>query len=128
MAGCDANYCFTLLDIGDSGRHSDGGVLSNSGFGQAMESGRLSLPDPEPLPGQTSPIPYFFVGDAAFPLRTDLLCPFPGRFLPENRRIFNYCLSRARCIIENAFGIIATKFRIFRRAVVAEPEKVTKVT
>ena len=72
LAVCDVNYCFTLLDIGDSGRHSDGGVLSNSGFGQAMESGRLSLPDPEPLPGQTSPIPYFFVGDAAFPL--GLIC------------------------------------------------------
>ena len=61
LAVCDTNYCFILLDIGDSGRHSDGGVLSNSAFGQAMESGCLSLPDPEPLPGQTSPVPYFFL-------------------------------------------------------------------
>ena len=43
MALCDANYCFTLIDIGDAGRHSDGGVLSNSAFGQAMESGELHV-------------------------------------------------------------------------------------
>ena len=46
MAVCDAQYCFTLVDIGDYGRHSDGGVLSHSNFGQAMESGSLSIPEP----------------------------------------------------------------------------------
>ena len=110
LAVCDANYCFILLDIGDSGRHSDGGVLSNSAFGQAMESGCLSLPDPEPLPGQTSPVPYFFVGDSAFPLRTDLLRPYPGRFLSEGRRIFNYRLSRARRIIETPLEFLRQSF------------------
>lgn len=37
MAICDYNYCFMLLDIGDYGRQSDGGVFSNSFFGRAME-------------------------------------------------------------------------------------------
>ena len=39
LAVCDAQYCFTLLDIGDIGRQSDGGVLANSAFGQSLESG-----------------------------------------------------------------------------------------
>lgn len=42
---------FILVDIGDAGRHSDGGILSNSPFGQALETGALSIPDPSPLPG-----------------------------------------------------------------------------
>lgn len=49
MAVCDAQYCFTLVDIGDAGRHSDGGVLTHSGFGQAMEAGKLGLPGPDIL-------------------------------------------------------------------------------
>ena len=42
---------FILVDIGEVGRHSDGGVLSNSAFGHALEEGMLSLPAPPPLPG-----------------------------------------------------------------------------
>ena len=127
LAVCDAHYCFTLIDIGDAGRHSDGGVLNNSAFGQAMKAGELSLPGAELLSGITSPIPYYFVGDAAFSLKTYMLRPYPGRYLPESKRIFNYRLSRARRIIENTFGIMATKFRIFRRSIVANPVKVTKI-
>ena len=128
MAVCDYNYCFTLLDIGDYGRQSDGGVFSNSIFGRAMKHGSLLLPAAETIHGLRSPIPYYFVADQAFPLKTYLLRPFPGNYLPENQRIFNYRLSRARRVIENAFGILATKFRVFRRPIIAKPDKVTKVT
>ena len=128
MAVCDSQYCFTMIDVGDYGRHSDGGVLSNSGFGQALESGRLLLPPPENIPGTNFDLPYVFVGDAAFPLRHNMMRPYPGRFLPEELQIFNYRLSRARRIIENTFGVMAAKFRIFRRPIIADPEKVTKIT
>lgn len=115
LAVCDYNYCFTLVDIRDYGRQSDSGVFSNSIFGIAMESESLSLPAPDMILGQTSPVPYFFVGGAAFPLKMYLLRLYPGTYLPNNNRIFNYQLSRAKRIIENAFGILATKFRIFQR-------------
>ena len=112
MAVCDYNYCFTLLDIGDYGRQSDGGIFSNSLFGRAMESESLFIPDPDNITGQTSPTPYFFVGDAAFPLKRYMLRPYPGKYLPDNKRIFNYRLSRARRVIENTFGILATKINL----------------
>ena len=128
LAVCDYNYCFTLLDIGDYGRQSDGGVLSNSAFGRAIKNGSLSLPGDENIDGLRLPIPYFFVADQAFPLTNYMLRPYPGTYLPLNQRIFNYRLSRARRVIENAFGILATKFRIFRRPIVAKPDKVTKIT
>ena len=38
MAICDANYEFTLGDIGDIGRNKDGGVFRNSKIGNAFES------------------------------------------------------------------------------------------
>ena len=40
-------------------------------------------------------LPYFFVGDAAFPLKKYMLRPYPGRFLPVGKQIFDYRLSRA---------------------------------
>ena len=71
------------MDLGDAGRHSDGGVLSNSEFGLALEDGSLSFPGPCPLPGTTEPnLPYIIVGDAAFPLRMNMLRPYPGKNLP----------------------------------------------
>ena len=49
MAVCDYNYCFLLLDIGDYGRQSDGGVFSQSLLGHAMANASecLSLPEPD---------------------------------------------------------------------------------
>jgi hypothetical protein len=95
MDVCDAKYCFTLIDVGDCGCQSDGVVLSHSGFGRALEEGKLSLPSPEQIPGISYDLPYIFVGDAAFPLRTNMMRPYPGHFLPENKQICNYRLSRA---------------------------------
>ena len=57
-----------------------------------------------------------------------MMRPYPGRFLPKNKWVFNYCLSQTRRVIENTFGIMTSKFCIFRRDIVASPGKVTKIT
>jgi hypothetical protein len=36
---CNATYQFTMVDIGESGRNSDGGVFANSNLGIAMNEG-----------------------------------------------------------------------------------------
>ena len=62
------------MDIGDYGCHSDGGVLSNSDFGQALVNDSLFIPDPCPLTGTTQlKLPYVIVADKAFSLRINMV-------------------------------------------------------
>lgn len=86
--------------------------------------GTLNLPEPTPLPEGEEPAPYVFLGDDAFPLSCNILKPYTGsqdKFSP--RRIFNYRLSRARRVSENVFGILSTRFRVFHKPLLLEPEK-----
>ena len=71
------------MDLGDAGHHSDGGVFSNSEFGRSLETGSISLPAPCPLLGTTQPnIPFVMVGDEAFPLKSYMMRPYPGKNIP----------------------------------------------
>ena len=127
MAACDSNYCFTLLDIGSPGRNADSGVFSSSAFGQAIEGNSLRLPNPASPPRSVKDLPFIFVADEAFPLQPHIMRPYPGRQIPENQVIFNYRLSRARRTIENAFGILSARWRVFRRPIIAKTSKVVSV-
>lgn len=73
-------------------------------------------------------MPYMFVADETYPLRVDLMKPYPHRQLNREQRLFNYRLSRERRTVENAFGILANRWRVFRITICLEPEKVVKIT
>uniref|UniRef100_A0A3B3D4H0 DDE Tnp4 domain-containing protein n=1 Tax=Oryzias melastigma TaxID=30732 RepID=A0A3B3D4H0_ORYME len=129
LALVDANYCFISIQVGDYGRASDGGVYSGSDLGIGMENKTLHVPADCPLPGedQGGPVPYAMVGDAAFPLKTYLMRPFPGQRLGRWQKVFNYRLSRARMVVECAFGILAARWRVLYTRITMAPENVDAV-
>ena len=128
LAVCDANYCFTFVDIGEYGSNNDSGVLKNSEMGKKFTRNRMNLPEPDKIEGETWKTPYFLVGDEIFPLTNWLMRPFAGTALiNEKRKVFNYRLSRARRVIENAFGIMVARWRIFQTTIDARPEKVERI-
>ena len=135
MAVVDADYKFTVVDVGCQGRISDGGVLRNSTFWKSLVQGTLGLPEPSLLPqswdqsfqGFNEPIPYYFAGDDAFPLDINIMKPYSQRNLTEEKRIFNYRLSRGRRISENVFGIYQSRFRVFSTTLCVKPESAVKI-
>ena len=127
LAVCSARYRYLLVDIGEDGQQNDSGVFSNCEFGKAMDNNELGFPPACSLPNTDIVLPHVFVGDAIFALSTSLMRPYAGRGLPEDERVFNYRLSRARRTIENTFGITTSRFRIFRRPIIASSGKVTRI-
>ena len=75
LAVCDAKYQFTLVDIGNSGRISDGGIFENSMIGYGINQHSLSFPENTILKGSDKVLPYVLVGDEAFPLKPNLMKP-----------------------------------------------------
>lgn len=79
---------------------------------------------PEQLPGRSMSIPYFIAGDGAFPLGENLMKPYSGNYTKGTpQRMFNYRLSRAHHVVENAFGIASSVLRVLRKPMLLEPEK-----
>ena len=130
MAVANANYEFIFVDAGAEGRASDGGIWAKCGLKTRMDSPQnpLNIPQPSPIPGIQGDIPFFLVGDDAFKLNFNLMKPYPGQNLNRMERIFNYRLSRCRRIIENCFGIMVARFKIFQRAIEVEPDAAQNVT
>ncbi|XP_033988010.1 putative nuclease HARBI1 [Trematomus bernacchii] len=113
MALVDSNYKFLYVDVGCNGRISDGGVFGGCSLQDALENRTANIPAPAPLPASDQAVCYSIVADEAFPLKELLMKPYPNRRLAVEQRIFNYRLSRARRVVENAFGIQANRFRVF---------------
>lgn len=126
LAVIDADYKFIYIDVGCNGRVADGGVFRNSTLSTALE---LNIPHPEPLPEEAVSLPYMIVADDAFPLKDYNIIqkPYSQVGVTKEKRIYNYRLSRAWRIAENAFGILANRFRIFMAPIPLVPEKVEMI-
>jgi hypothetical protein len=124
----DADYNFLWANVGCPGSESDCGIFNRSSLEPALREGTLGLPPPAPLPHDDQDTSFFIVGDDAFPLRSYMVKPYPHRFLNHDERIFNYRCSRARRVVENAFGILAGRFRCLHTSLQVTPLNAKKIT
>ena len=105
-----------MVDIGAAGRQSDGGVFSHSKPGNCLKNNELKIPQAEPFVPEGKKFPYVFLGDEAFALTNYLLRPYPSSGLDFTKKVFNYRLSRARRIVEAAFGTLSNVWQVFKNS------------
>ncbi|XP_046991873.1 protein ALP1-like [Schistocerca americana] len=129
MAVANANYEFVNCDVGTDGRVSNGGVLQNTKFYKLLVNNSLKIPQPQRIANlqEIGLMEYVFVGDDAFTIHNDLMKPYRQEKLSKEERIFNYRLSRACRVVENTFGVLASRFRICHTAINLKLENIDTV-
>lgn len=119
----DANHQFIMCDFGTNGRISDGGVLQSTKFFEKLDNKLLNIPTED-----TDTLPYVFVTDEPFPLREDMIKPYQHASLDsDDKKIYNYRLSRVKRIVKNVFGILTSRFRIFHTQINLKPKYIDSV-
>jgi hypothetical protein len=83
LALVDANYKFTIIDVGGYDKSSDVGLFARSTLGKSLENNTLNISNSKPLPKSEEPLPFVIVGDEAFPLKEIFATTLPGSFSPE---------------------------------------------
>ena len=106
----DHLYRFTDVCIGWPGRVHDARVLGNSSVYQKGESGKLFPEWRRVIAGKE--VPVLVLGDPAYPLLPWLMKPYiDNSNLSEDQRKFNKRLSRARVVVEDAYGRLKGRWR-----------------
>ncbi|XP_064107954.1 uncharacterized protein LOC135216512 [Macrobrachium nipponense] len=112
MALSDAKCKFLFVDIGAEGDVGDGGTWQKCNLARAITNNRAGLPQDGNLPNDDEPIPHI-VADDAFALNTWLVKPYSLQSQDPTKRIYSYRLSRACRVVENAFGLLQMRWRVF---------------
>ena len=100
------------------GNSGSGGMFHMpSQLKRRIEDGRIGFPDPAPITQGGPYVPYFILADDAFALKTWLMKPYGRRMLTREERIAIYRISRGRRVVENAFGILVSIFRVMRTTI-----------
>ncbi|XP_064469700.1 uncharacterized protein LOC135384425 [Ornithodoros turicata] len=109
LALVDHRYRFPYINVGSPGRCHDTYVYQRSSLAQCVEGPLFQAPVAT-INGVA--VPPLILCDQAFPVTAHLVKPFSHRArLDDDMRRFYYHLSKARRIVENAFGRMKARFK-----------------
>ncbi len=100
---------------------------SKTGLKAAIDQRVIGFPPPDYLPDDDKDMPYFFVSDDAFPLRTYMMKPYGRLGLEVPERIYNYRTNHCRRVSENAFCILANRYACLLSVIKFHPKIVTNI-
>jgi len=103
QAVCDSRCRFTYISCRSPGGTGD----SRAFYGTALSNFIQNIPSG-----------FYLVGNSAYTLSSSLLVPYTGS--DKNRKendVFNFYLSQLRIKIEQAFGLLVNKWRIFKKPI-----------
>ncbi|XP_077314070.1 uncharacterized protein LOC143934379 isoform X1 [Lithobates pipiens] len=124
----DAYYRFIGIDVGAYGTADNSNLFRESTMGRSLYEGQLKIPPKKPLPCTTEPnLPHVIVADETFGLTENLMCPYSGHELAPKERTFNYRLSQARQVVDCAFEVCTSKWRILWSEMQLDVENAMKV-
>ncbi|ETM97626.1 hypothetical protein PPTG_20071, partial [Phytophthora nicotianae INRA-310] len=100
QAVCDAHCRFIAVDASFPGSTNDARAFRDTGVSRALNN---------------LPTGMYIIGDNAYSVGEHLLTPFSrNQIMDEYHDSFNFHASQLRIRIEMAFGLLTTKWRIFR--------------
>ncbi|XP_065441192.1 probable phospholipid-transporting ATPase IIB isoform X6 [Chrysemys picta bellii] len=99
---------FTNINVGWLGKVHDACVFRNSGLFRWLQEG-IYFPDHKITVGDVE-MPIVSLGDPDYPLMPWLMKPYTGA-LDTEKKLFNYCLSKYRMVVECTFGRLKGRWR-----------------
>lgn len=110
LAATDALGKFMYINVGSPGRRNDAGVFRDSQLVADLDARKVLPLSTRIIEGTT--IPYHILGDSAFPLKPYLIKTYAIReCLSQDYFDYNNRHSKARRVVENAFGRLRERWR-----------------
>ena len=113
--------------MGTAGSCLDAQIFNTCHLKRKIDDGSIGFPDPASITQGGRDIPYLILADDAFAMKTWLMKPYGRRMLTREKKIANYRISRDWRVVENAFSILVSRFRVMMTTIELPPETVRDV-
>lgn len=101
--------------------------LRKCSLSSAFAEYRVGVSNTDSLPNLLRALPYILIGDDLFSLKISFMKSHLFRKQQRDERIISYSLSRASRVVENTFGKLSNRFRVYLTIIHIAPVKVEKL-